>query len=38
MNEGIEYPDAKTMKEVDQEGYMHLKVLQLDKVMNKEMK
>ena len=26
------------MKEVDQEGYKYLRVLQLDKTMNKEMK
>ena len=37
-NEGIELPDGERMKEVDQKGYKHLVVLQLDKVMNKEMK
>ena len=37
-SEGIEWPDGERMKEVDQEGYKYLGVLQLDKTMNKEMK
>ena len=37
-SEGIELPDGERMKEVDQEGYKYLGVLQLDKVMNMEMK
>ena len=37
-SEGIEFPDGERMKEVDQEGYMYLAVLQLDKTINKEMK
>ena len=31
-------PDGERMKEVDQEGYKYLGALQLDKIMNKEMK
>ena len=38
QSEGIELPDGERMKEVDQEGYKYLGVLQLDKTMNKEMK
>ena len=37
-SEGIELPDGESVKEVDQEGYKYLGVLQLDKSMNKEMK
>ena len=37
-SEGIELQDGERMKEVDQEGYKYLGVLQLDKTMNKEMK
>ena len=37
-NKGIESPDRESMKEVDQEGYKYLGVLQLDKTMNKGMK
>ena len=36
-SEGIELLDGEMMKEVDQEGYKYLGVLQLDKTMNKEM-
>ena len=36
--EGIKFPDGESIKEVDQEGYKYLEVLQLDKTMNKEMK
>ena len=36
--EGIELPEGERMKEVDQEGYKCLGVVQLDKIMNKEMK
>ena len=38
MSEGIEFQDGERMKEVDQEGYKYLGVLQLHKTMNKEMK
>ena len=37
-SEGIELPDGERMKEVDQEGYKYLEVLQLDKIRGKEMK
>ena len=37
-SEGIEMPDGERMKEVDEEGYMYLGILQLDKVLNKDMK
>ena len=37
-SEGIEFPDGERMKEVGQEGYKYLGVLQLDNTMNKEMK
>ena len=35
---GIELPDGERMKELDQQGYKYLGVIQLDKIMNKEMK
>ena len=37
-SEGIELPDVERMKKVDQEGYKYIGVLQLNKIMNKEMK
>ena len=37
-SERIELPDGERLKEVDQEGYKYLGVLQLDMAMNKEMK
>ena len=36
--EKIELQNGERMEEVDQEGYKYLRVLQLDKVMNKEIK
>ena len=36
--EGIGLLDGERMKEVDREGYKYLGVLQLDKIINKEMK
>ena len=36
--EGIELPDGKHMREVNLDGYKYLGVLQLDSIMNKEMK
>ena len=37
-SEGVELPDGERMKEVDQEGYKYFGVLQLEKIMNNEMK
>ena len=37
-SEEIEFLEGERMKEVDQEGYKYLGVLQLDKTMNKEVK
>ena len=37
-SEGIELPDGERMKEVDEEGYKYLGVLQLDKILYKDMK
>ena len=37
-SEGIILPDGERMKEVDEEGYKYLGVLQWDRMMNKEMK
>ena len=36
--EGIELPGGKGMREVNLDGYKYLGVLQLDSIMNKEMK
>ena len=36
--EGIELPDGKRMREVKLDGYKYLGVLQLDSIMNREMK
>ena len=36
--EGMELPDGKRMKEVNLDGYKYLEVLQLDCIMNREMK
>ena len=36
--EGIELPDGKRMREVNLDGYKYLGVLQLDSIMNREMK
>ena len=36
--EGIELPDGKRMREVNLAGYKYLGVLQLDSIMNREMK
>ena len=36
-SQGIELPDGERMKEVDEEGYKYLGVLQLDKVLNNDM-
>ena len=36
--EGIELPDGKHMREVNLDGYKYLAVLQLDSIMNREMK
>ena len=36
--EGIELPDKKRMREVILDGYKYLGVLQLDSIMNREMK
>ena len=36
--EGIELPDEKRMREVSLDGYKYLGVLQLDSIMNREMK
>ena len=36
--EGIELPDGKHMREVNVDGYTYLAVLQLDSIMNREMK
>ena len=38
QTERIELPDGKRMKEVDLEGYKYLGVLQLDSIMNREIK
>ena len=35
--EGIELPDGKVMKEVEQEGYTYLGIVELDKIKEKEM-
>ena len=37
-NKGIEFPVRERMKEVDQDGYAYIRVHQLDKTRNKEMK
>ena len=36
--EGIELPDGNRMREVNLDGYKYLGVLQLDSIMNREMK
>ena len=36
--EGIELPDGEVMKEVEQEGYTYLGIVELDKIKEKEMK
>ena len=36
--EGVELPDGKRMREVILDGYKYLRVLQLDSIMNREMK
>ena len=36
--EGIELPDGKHMREVNIDGYKYLRVLQLDSIMNREIK
>ena len=36
--ERIELPDGKQMREVNLDGYYYLGVLQLDSIMNKEIK
>ena len=36
--EGIELPDEKRMREVSLDRYKYLEVLQLDSIMNREMK
>ena len=36
--EGIELPNGKRMREVNLAGYKYLGVLQLDSIMNREMK
>ena len=36
--EGIELPNGKRMKEINLAGYKYLGVLQLDSIMNREMK
>ena len=38
QTERIELPDGKRIKEVDLEGYKYLGVLQLDSIMNREIK
>ena len=36
--EGIQLPDGEVMKEVEQEGYTYLGIVELDKIKEKEMK
>ena len=36
--EGIELPDRKRMREVNYDGYKYLGVLQLDSIVNREIK
>ena len=36
--EGIELPDGKYMREVNHDGHKYLRVLQLDSIINREMK
>ena len=36
--EGMELPSGEVMKEVDENGYKYLGVLQTEEVMDKEMK
>ena len=38
QTEGIELPDGKRMREVNFDGYKYLGVLQLDSIMDKEMR
>ena len=38
LGEGLELPSGDVMKEVDENGYKYLGVLQSEKVMNKKMK
>ena len=38
QTEGIELPDGKHMREVNLDGYKHLRVSQLDSIMNREIK
>ena len=35
---GLELPSGEVMKDVDQEGYLYLGILQTDVMMTKEMK
>ena len=37
-NQGIELPNGQTMKEVEQEGYKYLGIVELDKMKENEMK
>ena len=37
-NEGIKLPDGEVMKQVGQEGYKYLGIIELDKINEKEMK
>ena len=37
-NQGIELPNGETMKEVEQEGYKYLGIVELDKMKENEMK
>ena len=36
--QGVELPNRETMKEVDQEGYTYLGIVELDKMKENEMK
>ena len=38
VGDGLELPSGEVMKEVDEDGYKYLGVLQTEKLMNREMK
>ena len=37
-SEGIKLPDGEVLKQIEQEGYIYLGVIELDKIKEKEMK
>ena len=37
-SEGIKLPDGEGMKQIEQEGYTYLGIIELDKIKEKEMK